>query len=161
MIGIIVPGISRLDYDASVEGGFFPSHIESTCDPACARWLERVLHMIPVSPRPPGYGPLGIKNVDPDGIRRLGRSGKDCYAAILGQDVAALGRSMNECSRCWEILLPHTLEHSTISIDLRALLSIYQFRYDGAMYSGCGGGYLVVASEEEVPGSFRFSVRTD
>lgn len=161
MIGIIVPGVSRLDYDATVEGGFFPSHIESNCDPTCARWLERVLQMIPVSPRPLGYGPLGIKNVDPDWIRRLGQSGKDCYAAINGRDLAALGRSMNECSRCWEVLLPHTLEHSTISIDLKALLSIYQSRYDGAMYSGCGGGYLVVASEEEVPGSFRFSVRTE
>jgi hypothetical protein len=41
------------------------------------------------------------------------------------------------------------------------LLAWYQSRYDGAMYSGCGGGYLVVASEEEVPGSFRVSVRTE
>jgi hypothetical protein len=27
------------------------------------------------------------------------------------------------------------------------------------MYSGCGGGYLYVVSEEDVPGSLRIKVR--
>jgi hypothetical protein len=27
------------------------------------------------------------------------------------------------------------------------------------MYSGCGGGYLLVVSDEPVPGSFRIKVR--
>jgi hypothetical protein len=27
------------------------------------------------------------------------------------------------------------------------------------MYSGCGGGYLYVVSDEAVPGSFRIKVR--
>jgi hypothetical protein len=27
------------------------------------------------------------------------------------------------------------------------------------MYSGCGGGYLVLASEREIPGSLRVRVR--
>jgi hypothetical protein len=160
MIGLIIPGVSRLDYDASVEGGWFPSHIETTCDPTAARWLERVLHLVPVAPRPPGYAPLGVKRLDGEWIRRLGRSGWDCYDAILRQDVAALGASLNECSRCWDALLPHTLAHPTISIDLKALLARYESTYDGAMFSGCGGGYLVIASEEEVPGSSRVSVRT-
>ena len=161
MVGLVFPGVSRLDYDASVEGGYFPCRIESTRDPETARWLERVLHLIPVSPRPPGYGPLGVKRLDADWIRRLGQSGKDCFNAILQQDLVALGASMNECSRCWDALLPHTLAHPTIRIDLKALLASYESRYDGAMYSGCGGGYLIVASVEEVPGSFRFSVRTE
>jgi hypothetical protein len=161
MIGILFPGVSRLDYDASVDGGWFPLHVESTCDASTARWLERVLHLIPVSPRPPGYGPLGVKRLEATWIRRLGQSGKDCYAAIIGRDLAALGASMNECSRCWDAILPQTLAHPTITIDLKALLAWYQSRYDGAMYSGCGGGYLVVASIDEVPGSFGVSVRTE
>src|SRR6476646_9265989 len=33
MIGMIYPGISRLDYDYNHEGGVFPVHIESTSDP--------------------------------------------------------------------------------------------------------------------------------
>jgi hypothetical protein len=29
------------------------------------------------------------------------------------------------------------------------------------MYSGCGGGYLLVVAEEDVPGAFRARVRTN
>lgn len=159
MAGLIYPGVSRLDYDASVEGGFFPSNIVSDCDPATARWMESVVSVLPVNQRPEGYSPLGIQNLDAEWIRRLGRTGKDCFAAIQARDVRALGASMNECMCCWESILPHTVAHPTIAFDLKALLACYQARYAGAMYSGCGGGYLYVVSEEPVPGTFRVTVR--
>ena len=159
MIGLIHPGVCRLDYDARFEGGIFPSRIESCNDPAVARWLERVIHMLPVAQRPVGYNPLGIKNLDPEWIRRLGRSGKDCYDAIVRRDPGALGASMNECMACWEALLPHTVRHPTVTVDLVGILRHYQARYPGAMYSGCGGGYLYVVSEEPVPGAFQVPVR--
>jgi hypothetical protein len=44
-------------------------------------------------------------------------------------------------------------------LDLLALLRCYAEKYPGAMYSGCGGGYLYIASEEEVPGAFHLRVR--
>ena len=125
MCGLIYPGISRLDYDASVEGGWFPAHVESTCDPAVAAWLERVIHLIPVCQRPLGYAPLGIKRLDPAWIARLGESGRACYDAILAMDVSALGESLNECSRAWDALLPDIFVHPTITIDLRELLAAY------------------------------------
>jgi hypothetical protein len=159
MIGLIYPGINRLDYDHAVEGGVFPAHIESINSARTARWLERVLHLLPVATRPPGYNPLGEKNLDPKWIARLGQSGRDCFEAIRRRDVAALGASMNACMTCWEKLLPHTVRHPTLTVDLMGLLTIYQSTYPGAMYSGCGGGYLIVASEEPVPGAFRVSVR--
>ena len=159
MIGLIYDGICRLDYDASVEGGYFPAHIEQCCDPGVGRWLEQVIHMLPVAPRPAGYSPLGRKHLDPEWVRRLGQSGKDCYDAILACDVAALGTSMNDCMVCWEMLLPDVVEHPTISVDLKAVLKHYQARYPGAMYSGCGGGYLYIVSEEPVPGAARVKVR--
>ncbi len=160
MIGLIYPGVCRLDFDASHEGGVFPVHIESNNDPGIARWLERVIHMVPVAPRPEGYNPLGVKNLDRHWICRLGQSGKDGYDAILRRDAQALGASMNECMKCWEAIVPQTVRQSTLTVDLPALLGYYQSRYPGAMYSGCGGGYLHVVSEEEVPGSLRIKVRT-
>ena len=101
MAGIIYPGVSRLDYDFKVEGGVFPAHVESNMDPAVAQWLESVIWLIPVAARPEGYTPLGTKNLDPLWIRRLGRSGKDCFDAILARNVMALGASFNECMQCW------------------------------------------------------------
>jgi len=159
MIGLIYPGVNRLDFDFEHEGGIFPKHIESNNDPAVARWLQEVIHMVPVAPRPDGYNPLGIKNLDPQWIRRLEQSGKDCFEAIVSRDVKSLGTSMNDCMQCWEAILPHTVSHPMVTVDLLGLLRYYQEKYPGAMYSGCGGGYLYVVSEKSVPGAFRVTVR--
>ncbi len=155
MIGLIYPGINRLDYD----GGVFPAHIQTCRDPQVAAWLERSLYLLPVLQRPPGYNPLGVKNLEAAWVQRLGQSGQDCYRAILDCDLRGLGESFNECMRCWEALLPHTVRHETISVDLLGLLGHYQRRYAGAMYSGCGGGYLFVVSDQPVPGGFQVKIR--
>ncbi len=160
MAGLVYPGVNRLDYNYANEGGYFPVHVESNRDPRVANWLEQVIHMVPVAQRPAGYSPLGIKHLDPEWIRQLGQTGKDCFKAIISKDVDVLGASMNDCMSCWEAILPHTVRHPTITLDLLTILHYYQSRYAGAMYSGCGGGYLYVVSEEQVPGSFRVTVRT-
>lgn len=159
MIGLVYPGISRLDYEYGVDGGVFPSRIESTNQPRIAHWLERVLHVVPVEPRPEGYNPLGVKRLDPGWVRCLGGTGKDCFEAICRKDLAGLGESMNQCMICWEKLLPHTIKHPLLKTDLKAILRAYQTRYPGAMYSGCGGGYLFVISNERVPGAFQVKIR--
>ena len=155
MIGLIYPGVNRLDFRIDHECGIFPAHIESNNDPEIARWLEQAIYIVPVAQRPNGYNPLGIKNLDPTWIQRLGRSGTQCYDSILARDANALGASMNECMQCWEAILPHTVDHSTVQVDLLGILQYYQARYAGAMYSGCGGGYVYVVSEEPVPGGFQ------
>ncbi|GAP08064.1 hypothetical protein ATHL_02964 [Anaerolinea thermolimosa] len=159
MIGLIYPGINRLDYDYAVEGGVFPAHIETCRDETVIAWLEKVIHFLPVMQRPPGYNPLEIMNLEPAWVERLGQTGQQCFAAILARDLNALGASLNACMRCWEALLPATVRHPTISMDLSALLACYQARYPGAMYSGCGGGYLLVVSEDPVPGAFQVRIR--
>ncbi|MGA9453015.1 MAG: hypothetical protein WBW41_16925 [Verrucomicrobiia bacterium] len=160
MIGLVYPGISRLDYDYAVEGGIFPAHIESLNSTRAARWLEGVLHVLPIEPRPEGYNPLGEKHLEPQWVARLGQTGQDCFDAIRRMDVAALGTSFNETMLCWEKLLPHVVRHPLIKMDLKSILKAYQRRYPGAMYSGCGGGYLFVASNGPVPGAFKVNVRT-
>jgi hypothetical protein len=158
MAGLVYPGVNRLDYDYAYEGGCFPVHVESNNDPKIARWLENVIYTLPVGQRPKEYNPLGDKNLDPGWIGLLGQSGKDCFDAILAQNRNALGESMNLCMTCWEYVLPHTVRHPAISIDLMGLLKYYQSRYAGAMYSGCGGGYLYVVSDEPVPGASRVNI---
>ncbi len=160
MIGLIYPGINRLDYDYKVHGGVFPSHIESITDPQVTAWLQNVIHFLPIAPRPETYNPLGEKHLDPIWISRLGQTGKTCFEAIRDRDIAKLGRSMNECMECWATLLPQTVRHPSLTLDLVGLLRAYQAQYSGAMYSGCGGGYLLVVSERPVPGAFKVTIRT-
>jgi hypothetical protein len=159
MIGLVYAGVSRLDYDYRIEGGVFPSHIELCNSTKVARWLEKVLQLIAVGPRPEGYSPLGVKNLKPLWIGRLGQCGRDCYQAIVNQDVKALGAALNMNMKCWERLLPQVVRHPLLGVDLMPLLTAYQREYPGAMYSGCGGGYLIVVSEKPVPGAFRVNIR--
>ncbi len=159
MIGLIYPGVNRLDYSFAANGGVFTSHIESCSSPRVAKWLGNVLQLIPVEPRPEGYSPLGIKDLKPAWVARLGQSGRDCYDAIRRRDLTALGASLNLTMKCWEKLLPQTVRHPLIKVDLVGLLKVYQQRYAGAMYSGCGGGYLIVAADEPVRGAFKVKIR--
>lgn len=159
MAGLIYSGISRLDYDFDTNGGVFPSHIESLNKVRVARWLERVLYVLPVEPRPDGYNPLGKKNLEPKWIARLGQTGKDCFNAIRRMDATTLGTSFNDCMVCWEKILPCTVSHPKLRVDFKTILRAYQRSYPGAMYSGCGGGYLFVVSNEPVPGAFKVNVR--
>jgi hypothetical protein len=160
MIGMIYPGVNRLDYDVAVDGGVFPAHIESCNSPRVARWLERVLHLIPIESRPEGYNPLIQRNLDPKWIARLGQSGKDCYGAIVKTDADALGKALNLSLKCWDTLFPRSMRHDVITLDLMALATAYQHEYLGATYSGPGGGYLIVVSDKPVPGSFQVNIRT-
>ncbi len=159
MAGMILPGVSRLDYDYEFEGGLFPARIQSCIKPDVGRWLETVLHVLPVAQRPLGYNPLEKQNLTGGWVRRLSESGKACFDAIKSMDIKKLGESLNESMRCWEALLPNTVAHPLITVDLRNLLVHYQDRYAGAMYSGCGGGYLYVVSEEPVPGAIKAKIR--
>jgi hypothetical protein len=159
MIGLVYPGVNRLDYTFKVHRGVFPANIESCNSAKVARWLGGVLYLIPVEPRPDGYNPIGVKNLSAKWVAKLGRSGQDCYNAILKMDAPALGASLNLNMQCWETLLPHVVRHPVLRVDLIPILKAYQRQYLGAMYSGCGGGYLIVVSNEPVPGAFRVNVR--
>jgi hypothetical protein len=159
MVGLVYPGIVRMDFDAGSEGGVFPVRIEACEDAGVALWLEGHLRILPISQRPAGYNPLGTKNLEPGWIRRLGASGRDCYDSIVARDLAGLQASMAECMLAWEAILPETLRHPLLQVDLAALLGHYRREYGGAMYSGCGGGYLFVATDRPVPGSLGFRVR--
>ncbi len=159
MLGIVIPGISRLDYSIGHEGGVFPKAIESTNDAEIVGWLESVLHILPVAPRPPGYDPLSEQRLDPAPISRLGRSGRACFEAIVARDLHALGASINDSMASWEAILPATVRWPTFEVDWERLLREHQGRHPGAMMSASGGGYLFVVSEERVPGSFQPTIR--
>ena len=150
-IGLLVPGVSRIDYD----GKFWPKHIESTVDPEICDWLSKVLNFAPLQPRPVGYNPILKKNLDPKIIKRLGDSGKLCYEAILKKDVKLLGESMKETFLAWSEMLPYTVPEWV----MEEMKSNYFLKYSGAITSGSGGGYIVFPSEKEVEGTIKVKVR--
>ncbi|MFN8240758.1 MAG: adenylyltransferase/cytidyltransferase family protein [Bacteroidales bacterium] len=150
-LGLLVPGISRLYYD----GDFWPSAIDNCIDPGICDWLSGVLHLIPLEPRPEGFDPIAIKNLEPGKVAELGKAGTSCWESIIRKDVKGLGRAMTDTFLSWEKILPNTVPAWV----KKEVESKYLGKYPGAITSGSGGGYIVVASEEPVDGSLRIKVK--
>lgn len=158
--GSVYPGVSLLHYDFRHHNGVLPKKVTSIVNQRTAKWFERNFWIVDcVGPRPEGYNPFdagrfATKKV----VSQLGKSGQDCFAAIKNRDVEALGASFNLCSSAWRKMLPAIFEHPTIKVPVMQKLRYYQRKYAGAMPSGCGVGYIYVASSEPVDGGFQVKV---
>ncbi len=150
-IGILAPGINRLYY----EGEYWPANIESCIDPAICDWLSSVLYLIPLDPRPAGYDPIREKHLDRSYVKELVNSGNECWESILKREVQGLGKAMTNSFLAWGKMLPNTVPDYV----MHEMETKYFPNYPGAITSGSGGGYVVVASEKEIEGAVRIKVK--
>ena len=150
-IGLLFPGINRLFYS----GGYWPQRIESTTSPEICDWLSDVLHLVPLTPRPEGYDPLKIVHLEKPLVRELGEAGDACWESILRKDVDGLGKSLTKTLVSWKKILPLTVP----DLVMKELETKYFTEYPGAITSGSGGGYIIVASDKEVQGAIKIRVR--
>jgi len=161
--GSVYPGINLLHYDFRYHNGVVPKTVSSIMDPRTARWFERNFWIVDcVGPRPEGYNPFdGGRFATQKVVEQIGKSGHDCFAAIKAHDLKALGASFNLCSSAWRKMLPAIFEHPTIDVPVMEKMRYYQRKFAGAMPSGCGVGYIYVASSEPVEGGFQVKVNRD
>ena len=150
-IGLLNPGISRLYYN----GNYWPGQIDSTRDKDICDWLSNIIHLIPLEPRPAGYDPLKEKNITIHHVKELGDAGEQCWESILRKDAVGLGKSMTKTFLAWKKMLPCTVpDYVMMEMETK-----YFPNSLGAITSGSGGGYVLVASEKEIAGSFKIKVR--
>jgi len=150
-LGLLAPGIKRLYY----EGDYWPTRIESCINPEICEWLSGVLHLIPLDPRPEGYDPLKERNLQKSFVKELGESGDSCWESILKKNVMGLGKSMTQSFLTWRKMLPFTVPDQVMQeMELK-----YLYNYPGAITSGSGGGYAMVASDKEIAGAIRIKVK--
>ena len=147
-LGLTLPGVNCLYYD----GGYWPCQIESALDDAVCDWLERSLVLVELFERPPGYDPLVEQNITVAGVGRLAAAAETCWRGILDRDIRQLGAGLTGTHQAWAEILP-----LTTTPQVEAELAKYPCH--GRITSGCGGGYAVLATEEDVPEGFRVKVR--
>ena len=150
-IGLFNPGISRLFYN----GNYWPEQIESTIDKEICDWLSTVLYLFPHKPRPNGYDPIKEKELKKENIKELGDAGELCWQSILKKDIVGLGKSMSKTFFAWKKILPLTVPDNL----MKEMEIKYLPNYYGAITSGSGGGYVIVASEKEIPGAIKIRIR--
>lgn len=150
-LGLLLPGVNRLHYN----GGYWPDYIQSSVDKEICDWLTAVIHLVPLKARPEGYDPLKEIHLEKHFIRDLGEAGDRCWESILMKDIAGLGKALSDTLISWKKILPLTVPDDI----MKEMETIYFSEYPGAITTGCGGGYIIVVSEKEVPGEVRIKVR--
>lgn len=150
-LGLLMPGINRLYYD----GGFWPSSIDSCIEPDICKWLSDVLQLVPLEPRPEGFDPILVKHLERPFVKELGDSGNECWESILKKDISGLGKAMTKSFMAWRRILPNTVPEEVFNL----IVTKYLPHYPGAITSGSGGGYVLVASNREIPGSIQIRVK--
>lgn len=150
-LGLLMPGINSLYYN----GGYWPEKIKSSTDKDICDWLSSVIHLVPLEPRPYGYDPLKEMHLEKPFIRELGEAGESCWENILNKNIKGFGKALTETLISWRKILPLTVP----DFIMKKMETKYLSNYPGAVTSGAGGGYVIVASEKEVKGSVKIKVR--
>lgn len=148
-LGLMLPGVNKLNY----AGAHWPESIDSERSAETAEWLSSVIKLVPVGPRTDGYDPLVEQNLTAPAVSRLAAAGERAWQGVIDHDIEMLGTGLNETVQAWRELLPNT-----VSDELAQIRSEYE-DHAGSCFSGCGGGYLMVVTESDLPEALGVRVR--
>ena len=150
-IGIVYPGLNRLDY----AGGYWPERITSQHDETMLRWLEQHLHLVPLGPREGDFDVFKDRDITQPKVAALAAAADACWQAILKQDLKDFGCRMRESFEAQVALFPHMS-----SPTIQTMVAQYAPRALGWKLSGAGGGgYLVLVAEGPLEGTLTLTIR--
>lgn len=152
-IGLMLSGISRLDYS----GGFWPHSVEQCLDRQdTVDWLQKVLWLVPLPSRPDGYDPLEKKDLTKENVGLLAEASSRAWTAIETHDAPMLGQALSDTMVAWSRILPNTVPQPVSD----EWCAPYRNKHHGCLFSGCGGGFLLVISDEPVDKGFQIEIKT-
>ena len=147
-LGLTLPGANYLYYN----GEYWPERIESIIDDETCDWLEQSIVMVELFERPDGYNPLVQQNITPEGVKKLAAAAELCWEGIAAKDIRKFGAGLTGTHNAWAEILPLTTNQEIED-------TMAKYPCHGRITSGCGGGYIVMATEDDVPDGFRVKVR--
>mmetsp|Transcript_24450 Transcript_24450/g.21368 ORF Transcript_24450/g.21368 Transcript_24450/m.21368 type:complete len:520 (+) Transcript_24450:27-1586(+) len=158
-LGLLLPGINRLDY----KGEYWPNYMISMKEEAKQRgknikeiyaFVEKVLWLIPVkSLRIDGYSPLEEKALTEDNVEKLADASEKCWKGILNCDAENFGVGLTETLKAWKLILP-----LTVPPELDPIWQKYDKANYGCLFTGCAGGFLMVVAKSK-PDEKAFQVK--
>lgn len=152
-IGLVFPGLAYAYY----EGSYWPSYIEHRLDESLLSFVESSLQLVSLGPRFSDYDPLANTVFDRERAKALADAAEGHWQAILSRDILRFGRTMREGFEAQVAMFPNMLNERVAS-----LIEEYRDRALGWKLSGAGGGgYLVLAAEEPIPGAIRVIARRE
>jgi galactokinase/mevalonate kinase-like predicted kinase len=150
-IGIVYPGLNRLDY----AGEYWPRKVTSNQDDTLLRWLEQHLYLVPLGPRVGDFDVFQGKDIAAPKVAALATAADACWQAILNMDAKDFGRRMRESFEAQVALFPQMTSPA-----IQKMIELYSGRSLGWKLSGAGGGgYLVLVTEQPIEGTLKLTIR--
>ncbi len=181
--GLMFPGVNKLCYK---DGNHWPWRVvnmNDTKDPKQAKifsWLESVISIveIPFVSRPKNYSSQGINYLkDPNVpeqdkkelVGALADASLRAWDSIVKMDADGLGRALSDTMTAWGNMLPFTVDpykgdpsKTAESKQLRAFWKQYDYpNTKGCLFSGAGGGFLMVISDKPVKKGIKLRSNND
>ena len=151
-IGIVIPGINKLDYD---KGQYWPSKITPIKDKKTINFIEKNLWFITLSPRNEEYDVFSDTVINEKNAQLLADAAEGCWKAILDRNIKDFGYYFRKSFETQVALFPHMINDSILN-------QIKHYSKDalGWKLSGAGGGgYLIIVSEEPIPNAIQITIR--
>ncbi len=153
-IGIVFPGINRLDYDA---GKYWPEKIIPLTDEESLLWIESRLWFINLSPRGKDFDVLSDTNIGQERAKALADAACEVWDSIMARDTAHFGLSFRKSFEAQVAMFPHMVNPSILET-----IEAYSGQALGWKISGAGGGgYLVLVSEKPVKNAVQIRIRRE
>ena len=150
-IGIVYPGLNRLDYC----GQYWPEKITSVTDQKILNWIEQHLFLIPLGQRKANFDVLKGKQITAPNVRALAVAADGCWHAIQEMNLPEFGRQMRASFEAQVSLFPQMTNAA-----VKKMIRHHAKKSLGWKLSGAGGGgYLVLVSQQPVPGAIRLAIR--
>lgn len=150
-IGIVMPGLNRLDYD----NDYWPVHIESVTDTKILDFIENNIWIIPLSPRVSDYDVLEGTNITLDGAKALATATERCWKALTACDIEEWGKASKESFYAQIAMYPNMAPREVLDS-----IELYKDKVKGFKITGAGGGgYLVLINDTPIENALKIRIR--
>ena len=150
-LGLLMPGINSLYY----EGSYWPDRIESITDEETLSFLEDAIYLIPLTPRSSGYNVLENTSISEEGAKNLATASESVWSSLKAKDLKKLGEGVKLSFEAQRHMFPNMVDDTIMRI-----VDAYASKVEGYKLSGAGGGgYLILISQNEIPGALRIKIR--
>lgn len=150
-IGIVMPGLNRLDYD----GEYWPHAITSIHDDHILSWLENHLSLIMLGPREDHFDVLQSTDISADKVKALSNAAIGCWDSILKEDLPSFGENFKKAFEAQIAMFPFMVYDSITNAIEKYRGSSYGWKLSGAG----GGGYIIFVSETPITGAMQIKIR--
>jgi cytidyltransferase-like protein len=150
-IGLVYPGLAKSNY----AGEYWPHSIDQDLDEDSLRFVEELLYLVPLGPRPAEFDALSDARIDREGAKRLAEAAEACWGSIRARDKAGFGQAVRKSLEAQAAMFPHMMTGT-----IAALIEEHRSQALGWKVSGAGGGgYLILVADRPVDHGFKIVAR--